>query len=114
MKKKIMTVIYIIMLFLFLFAFQIFIINERTLFGVKPNLILISVIVVSSWYGEKVGGIFSFITGLFTEILFNANGIFLLSYTIVGILVGCINTKYNIENKISLVNILELRRGCPF
>lgn len=105
MKKKIITVVYIIALLLILFAFQMFVVNSRTLFGIKPNLILISVIAVSSWYGEKVGGVFSFIIGLITEFLFNANGIFLVSYTIVGILVGYLNTKYNKENKVSLVYV---------
>lgn len=102
MKKKIITVIYLIALLLILFAFQMFVINNRSLFGIKPNLILISVIVVSSWYGEKIGGVFSFVIGFVTEALFNANGIFLVSYTIVGILVGLLNTKYNKENKLSL------------
>lgn len=105
MKKKIITVIYIITLLLCLFAVQMFFINNRQLFGIKPNLILILAIVVSSWYGEKVGGIFSFIIGLLTEFLFNANGMFLVDYTVVGILVGLLNTKYNTENKISLIYI---------
>ncbi len=109
MKKKIITFMYILILIIFIFAFQIFIINSRDLFGIKPNLILISVIVVSAWYGEKVGGIFSFIIGVFTELLFSSfNGIFLISYTIVGILVGYLNNKYNKENKISLVYVTIL------
>ena len=105
MKKKIIPIIYILILVIFLFAFQLFVINSRNLFGIKPNLILISVIVVSSWYGEKIGGIFSFIIGFITELLFGLNGIFLVSYTIVGIIVGYLNNKYNKENRISLVYI---------
>lgn len=105
MKKKIITVIYIIALLLVLLAFQMFVINDKALFGVKPNLILISVIAVSSWYGEKIGGVFAFIIGIIAEFLFNANGMFLVAYTIVGILVGVLNTKYNKENRISLVYV---------
>lgn len=106
MKKKIMTFIYILVLIIFIFAFQIFIINPRDLFGIKPNLILISVIVVSAWYGEKVGGIFSFLIGIVTELLFcSYSGIFLVSYSTVGFLVGYLNNKYNKENKISLVYV---------
>lgn len=105
MKKRVITIIYILILLIFVFAFQLFIINSRELFGIKPNLILILVIVASAWYGEKIGGIFSFIIGLVTEMLFGLNGIFLVSYTIVGIIVGYLNTKYNKENRISLVYI---------
>lgn len=105
MKNKIITVIYIIALLLVLFTFQIFVINTRTLFGIKPNLILISVIVVSSWYGEKTGGIFSVLIGFITEFLFNSNGIFLVAYSIIGVLVGYLNKKYNMENKISLIYV---------
>lgn len=105
MLKKIMTVIYITILLLILFAIQMFVINNKVLFGIKPNLILISVIVVSSWYGEKIGGIFSFLIGLIMEFLFNANGIFVVAYTIIGILVGIFNTNYNKENKISLIYV---------
>lgn len=101
-----MTFIYILALIIFIFAFQIFVINPRNLFGIKPNLILISVIVVSAWYGEKVGGIFSFIMGIIIELLFSSySGMFLISYTTVGILVGYLNHKYNKENKISLVYV---------
>ena len=105
MKKKIITVIYIIALLLVLFALQIFVIDSKTLFGIKPNLILISSIAISIWYGEKVGGIYSFILGAIVEFLFNSNGMFLVAYTVVGILVGILNTKYNKENKLSIVYV---------
>jgi len=105
MKKRVITIIYILILLISVFAFQLFVINSRDLFGIKPNLILILVIVASAWYGEKIGGIFSFIIGFVTEMLFGLNGIFLVSYTIVGIIVGYLNNKYNKENRISLVYI---------
>ena len=106
MFKKLLTFIYIILLIIALYFFQMFVIDNRDLFGVKPNLILISVIVVSLWYGMYKGTIFSFIIGFFTDIIFGStNGMFLIAYTITGVLTGLINYNYRRENKISLVYV---------
>lgn len=106
MLKKILTIISIILFIILIFFIQLFIINERTLFGVKPNLILICVIVVSLWYGAYKGTFFSFMIGFFTDILFgNTIGMFTISYTITGAIAGLINDNYRKENKMSLVYI---------
>ena len=51
MRKKILTFLYILFLILIIFIVQMFIIDNKTLFGVKPNLILISTIIVSFGMG---------------------------------------------------------------
>ena len=55
--KKILTFLYLILFFILIYVLQIFVIDGRTLFGVKPNLILISVIVISLWFGIYKGSI---------------------------------------------------------
>jgi len=107
MKKNILTIIYILFLILSIFLAQLYIINPRDLFGVKPNLILILSIVISLWYGVYVGGISSFFIGIFTDILFGSNGfgMFTIAYTIVGLLVGSLNSNYRKESKMSLVYV---------
>lgn len=106
MKKKVLTILYIVILIVFIYLFQLFVINNNTLFGAKPNLILISVIVVSLWYGLHVGAFYSLITGIITDFVFmNSYGIFTISYLIVGILIGYLSTTYMKENKISLIYI---------
>ena len=83
-----------------------FVINERELFGVKPNLILISVIVTSLWLGLYKGAIFSFIIGVVTDMLFgNSMGIFTIAYSIIGSLIGFFNYNYRKENKIALLYV---------
>lgn len=73
MLKKCLTVVYIILFIILIFFIQLFVIDSRTLFGVKPNLILITVIVASLWYGVYTGTFFSFIIGFITDLVFGNN-----------------------------------------
>lgn len=107
MKRNILTIIYIVLLIFLIFFIQLYMINPRELFGVKPNLILILSIVISLWFGLYVGGISSFFLGIITDILFGSStiGIFTISYTIVGVVVGALNNNYRKESKMSLVYV---------
>ncbi|MDO4283030.1 MAG: rod shape-determining protein MreD [Clostridia bacterium] len=104
--KKTLKTIYIFLIIVVIYMLQLFVINNHTLFGTKPNLILISVIVVSLWFGLYTGGIFSFLIGILTDILFgNTYGIFTIAYTITGMTIGFLNYNYRKENKLSLVYV---------
>lgn len=104
--KKALTIVYLLLFILIIFIFQMFVIDERELFGVKPNLILISVIVVSLWFGLYTGSIYSFSIGFITDVLFgNTMGLFTISYTITGVLVGFFNYNYRKENKFALLYV---------
>lgn len=104
--KKTLKTIYIFLVIVAIYMLQLFVINNHTLFGTKPNLILISVIVVSLWFGLYTGSIFSFFIGLLTDILFgNSYGIFTIAYTITGMTIGFLNYNYRKENKLSLVYV---------
>lgn len=106
MLKKTLTIISIILFIILIFFIQLFVINDRTLFGVKPNLILISVIVVSLWYGVYTGTLFALIIGFITDILFGSTtGMFTIAYTITGAITGIINDNYRKDNKMSLVYV---------
>ena len=102
--RKTLTIIYIILFIIAIFVVQMFVIDNKELFGVKPNLILICVIVVSLWFGVYTGSIFSFIIGMITDILFgNGIGLFTISYSIIGVLVGFFSNNYRKESKVALV-----------
>ncbi len=104
--KKTLTIVYLVLFLLFILLFQLFVIDKRELFGLKPNLILISVIVVSLWFGLYKGAIFSFFIGIITDMLFgNSMGLFTISYSITGALVGFFNYNYRKENKIALIYV---------
>ena len=102
--RKALTIVYLLLFILIIFVFQMFIIDERELFGVKPNLILISVIVVSLWFGLYTGSIYSVIIGIITDMLFGNNiGLFTIGYAITGVIIGFFNYNYRKENKIALL-----------
>ena len=102
--RKALTIVYLLLFILIIFVFQMFIIDERELFGVKPNLILISVIVVSLWFGLYTGSIYSVIIGVITDMLFGNNiGLFTIGYAITGVIIGFFNYNYRKENKIALL-----------
>lgn len=104
MAKKILTFVYIFLFIVLVYFLQLFVIDSRTLFGVKPNLILITVIVVSLWYGLYTGTFFSIIIGIITDMVFGNNfGMFTIAYTITGAVAGLLYTNYRKENKLSLV-----------
>lgn len=104
MAKKTLTVIYIILFIVLVYFLQLFVIDNKTLFGVKPNLILITVIVVSLWYGVYTGTFFALFIGAITDLIFgNTGGMFLVSYTITGAIAGLLQTSYRKENKLTLI-----------
>lgn len=106
MLKNVLTAVYVAVFIMLIYIFQIFVIDQRLLLGVKPNLILIFTIVVSLFLGLYKGAFFSFCIGILTDIIFGSSfGIFTISYTITGILVGYLNNNYRKENKMALVYI---------
>ena len=112
MVKKCLTVIYIILFILLIFYLQLFVVDTRELFGTKPNLILITVIVVSLWYGTYTGTIFAFIIGFLCDLIFGSTtGMFTVAYTITGAITGFINYNYRKENKMSLVYVTLIFTG---
>lgn len=106
MAKKILAFVNIILFLVIIYLLQTMIIDGRELFGVKPNLILITVIVVSLWYGVYVGVIYSILIGIITDLVFgNTYGMFTLCYLITGTVVSIINKSYRKDNKIALVYV---------
>lgn len=106
MKKNILTFAYVILIIVVLYSIQLYIINPRGLFGIKPNLLLIISIIISLWYGIYIGGVSSFLIGFITDIIFGSSYcIFTISYTIVGLIIGVINENYRKESKMSLVYV---------
>ncbi len=79
--KNILKSICIILLFLISLIVQLFIFNNMELLGVKPNMLLISIIVVSLFTNIYSTTIYSFILGFIVDIIFGSTGMFTISYT---------------------------------
>lgn len=104
--RKVLTIVYLVFLILLIFTLQMLLIDGRTILGIKPNLILITVIVVSLWFGLYVGSFYGLIIGIITDILFgNSIGMFTILYSVIGTLIGFFSYNYRKENKIALVYV---------
>lgn len=106
MRNKVLFTLIMLFIFIVLLFVQIYIIDGKTLFGAKPNLILISVIVFTSFAGLYNGTIYSFIVGTIMDFIYGSDfGIFLTSYVIVAIIIGAIEKNYRKQNKNTLIII---------
>lgn len=101
--NRVLKVVVTIILFIISLFIQLFLFNNMSLFGVKPNMLLISVIVVSFYTNIYSGTIYSFILGFIVDILFGGSGIYTLSYTIIGMILGLISGDYVKENYLSTI-----------
>ncbi|MNP33535.1 rod shape-determining protein MreD [compost metagenome] len=109
MIRKLVAIISIIALVLIIFILQVYLIDSRTLFGVKPNLILVSIVAVSLWYGLYIGAFYSLIIGIIADSIFgNTFGLFTIGYSLTGSVIGFLNYNYRKENKISLIYVTIL------
>ncbi len=113
MKKSIIEKILIFILFLIVLLFQIFVVNNSTLFGIKPNLILVFLIVYSLFTNFYKTCIVSLLTGILVDILFgNTNFMFTIIYMISGILLAFVNDKFTRENKITIITLVIVSVFC--
>lgn len=106
--RNVLKGICVFILFIIALLIQLFIFDNMQLFGVKPNLILISVIVVGLYTNIYSSTIFSFFVGIIVDLLFGGGGMFIISYTVVGMLLGYINGDYMKENYLSIILITAL------
>lgn len=109
MKKKILGKILVFMVFILVLLFQLLVVNNNYLFGVKPNLILIFLIVYSMFSNMYKTCLVSFLIGLLMDVVAgNGNSMFLVIYSFVGIIISIINQKYTKENKITIIALCTI------
>ena len=106
--EKILKVIVTIFLFIISLAIQLFLFDNMSLFGVKPNMLLISIIVVSLYTTIYASTIHSFGLGFIVDFIFGGSGMFTISYTIIGMLLGLISEDYMKENYLSTIVLTAL------
>ena len=98
--KNIVKTIMVILIFIISVLLQVFVINKTSLFDVKPNMLLVSIILVSMFTNIYSCSIYSFILGFVADLVFGTSGIYTLSYSIIGALLGFTPPfkVYSIEN----------------
>ncbi len=110
--KKAFNVIFTIIIFFISFLLQLFFFDNFSLLGVKPNFLLISVIVVNLYTNIYAGTIYSFILGVVADLIFGSGGMFTISYVITSMLLGFFSENYMKENYLSIIVITILSVTC--
>ena len=95
--------------FIALLFIQIYVIDIKNLFGAKPDILLVAVIVFSLWNDIKVSSIYALMSGVFLDLIYhNEFGIFTLGFTLISVLIGYINSNYRKDSKSSIIYITFL------
>ncbi|MEG1141020.1 MAG: rod shape-determining protein MreD [Clostridia bacterium] len=81
---------------------DLFYISNNVLLGIKPNLILILVILLTSIFKNKIVHIYAFCLGLILDLIYGTN-VFMFAYPITSICVSTISKSYNMDNKLAVI-----------
>lgn len=107
--NKIFKVALIVALIIVVYMLQLFVIDTKHLFSIKPNLILVLCISFSICLGGIGGCIFSLLTGVFLDLLYGTSGfgIYTFLYSVVGIVALKIKSGFK-ENIFSAIYIMVI------
>lgn len=102
MKNVIKTII-TILLFVISLLLQLFVFDDITIFGFKPNMLLISVIIVGMYTNIYSTAIYSLLLGFVTDLLFGVSGFYTIVYSILGVTIGYVSDSYMKDNIFSAI-----------
>lgn len=107
--KKLLAIIGVSVVFLLIYLLQINFFNWFTIAGIKPNLFVIYVVVISLFTGKKIGTIFGICIGLYIDML-NGRVLGIASIMLVGIsfFAKFMNKNFTNDTKITMVLIVAL------
>ncbi len=111
--EKVIKSIFVVILFVITLILQLFLFDNFSLFGVKPNMIIISVILVALNSSIYFSTTYSFVLGIIVDLLFGTSGMFTISYTVLGMILGFVNDDYMKGNYFTLI-ILTAISVCLF
>lgn len=107
--KKVLSVIKIPIIIILTFVFQIFVANRFEIFGVTPNLILVTVVIISMWNTLTVNLIVAGIMGIFADLIFRFElGESIVSYLVIALCISYISSKYRKESKAAIIYITAM------
>ncbi|MDD2628085.1 MAG: rod shape-determining protein MreD [Clostridia bacterium] len=103
MKKTWKSILMLLMIFV-AFILQIIMSNNFKLFGMTPNILLVTLIIISMWSEPHTSFIISLLIGVLAELIFNYDiGTTILSYILVSFCISSISKKYRRESKTAVV-----------
>jgi len=90
----------------FTFLLQIIIANNFEIFGITPNIILVTVVIISMWNRIGINVAVACIIGILADLIFHFDfGKSLISYLVVALCISSISKKYRKESKAAIVYI---------
>ena len=108
MKKLtlIMSILKIPLVIILAIALQIIIANNFEIFGVTPNIILVTIVIISLWNKTEVNILVAVVMGILSDMIFSFDfGKSLVAYLIIALCVSLINNKYRKESKAAIIYI---------
>lgn len=100
---------YIKLLFMIIsvFVIQILVANNFEIFGVTPNIILVTLVIISMWNDMSISLIVAGILGIGVDLLFYFNiGQAFVSYLVITVSVLYIRQKYRRDSKAAIIYII--------
>jgi len=98
MKNKVLIVVLSVLYIFFMYLIQLYLIDNNDIFGVKPNIILVTCVVFTLIFGIYKGTAFSFLVGCITDLLFTQEPIFIVIYTLCALVVGLLENDTKNDN----------------
>ena len=106
MKKVFMTLITFLVICVSIW-FQITFLNSIPLAGAIANFGIVLIVGIGLVSGQLIGGVVGLIYGILIDIaLYRTLGIYILVYSLTGIMAGILNNSFSKENKISMVMLV--------
>lgn len=85
---------------------QIIVANNLEIFGVTPNIVLVTIVIVSMWNDLTTSVIISCLIGIGADFIFHFNiGQSFISYLVIAVCISFISKKYRKDSKAAIVYI---------
>lgn len=103
MKRLLKIIIYVFVFFIIYFL-ELYIFDNFKIAGIKPNIFLIMIIILSLYNKPQKSFIISLIVGLTIDVLNSKSiGLTAISFGILGYIISSIEKMFSIESKLSLI-----------
>jgi len=110
--KKVLDVIKIPVIVVLTFIIQIFISNNFEIFGISPNIILVTVVIISMWNTLIINLTVASVMGIFADLIFHFDiGQSLVAYLVIALCISSISSRYRKESKAAIIYITAMATG---
>ncbi len=104
--KKILSIFKIPLVIILALFFQIVIANNFEIFGITPNIILVTIVIISMWNRIEINIMVACIMGILADLIFHFDfGKSVVSYLTIALCISLISKKYRKESKAAIVYI---------